>query len=118
MLAGLVGPAKGKAGLPPGPVSAGGDDDRVWRIDRAHLNAVETLASFTVPAVLAILVGLGPLFLGVLVWAQVLLRLGFSVVYVRGGPLAATGNLRTTLFVLSSGVTIVLVLATAWRAVT
>lgn len=116
VLAGLSGPAKGKSGLTGGPVADARDENRVYRIDRAHMNAVETLGPFTVAAVLAIWLGLSPEFLAWLVWLQVAIRLAYTVIYIRGGPAAKGGNLRTVVFLLGTALSAVLIVATAWRA--
>jgi uncharacterized MAPEG superfamily protein len=115
VMAGISGPAKAKAGVPSGPVADARDENRVYRIERVHMNAVETLPVFAVPAILAMLVGLNPVLLAVLVWLNVALRLVYTAVYLRGGPLAKGGSLRSVLFVAGSGATSVLALCVLWR---
>jgi hypothetical protein len=57
LLAVYSGSSKGRAGALSGPVLPADDDNLLYRIDRVHMNAVEALAPFVVPAVLAILAG-------------------------------------------------------------
>ncbi|MCB1390701.1 MAG: MAPEG family protein [Rhodobacteraceae bacterium] len=113
LLAGVSGPVKGKAGLSGGPVIGRGEESFAFRLDRAQMNNVESLTSFAVPAVLAMLVGVGAGFLAWLVWLQVALRLAHAGVYLAGGAVARGGNLRTVFFVLGLVVTLVLIVATA-----
>jgi hypothetical protein len=60
ILAIYSGSSKGRAGALCGPVLPADDDNRLYRIDRAHMNSVEALAPVVVPAVLAMMVGVGP----------------------------------------------------------
>lgn len=98
----IVGPLKGKFGLPGGPVMGSGEDSFLFRADRAQGNSVESLPFFLAPAILAIMVGVAPGFLAVLVWAYLALRVLYALIYLRGGALAKGGNLRTVLHVLAS----------------
>ncbi|WP_352472949.1 MULTISPECIES: MAPEG family protein [unclassified Mesorhizobium] len=41
------------------PVVPADDDNRLYRIDRVHMNSVEALAPFIVPAVPAMMAGVG-----------------------------------------------------------
>lgn len=116
LLAGNAGRAKGAAGLPSGPVPDPGDDNPLHRIDRAHLNWVESLTAFVVPALLAMQVAIGPGFLAALVWLYVLFRLLHLFVYLRGGAAARGGSLRTGLYMLGMLVNVVLIGATGWAA--
>ncbi|TIU91227.1 MAG: MAPEG family protein, partial [Mesorhizobium sp.] len=49
--------SKGRAGALSGPIVPADDDNLLYRIDRVHMNSVEALAPFVVPAMLAMLVG-------------------------------------------------------------
>ena len=118
LLAVYSGMAKGQAKVLAGPVADARDDNPLYRIDRVHMNSVEALAPFAVPAILAMLAGVGPALLGILVWLHLAIRLAHLVVYLRGGTPATGGSLRTLLYVASGLVTIVLVLVTAWSALT
>ena len=118
LLAIYSGISKGRAKALAGPVADARDDNPLYRIDRAHMNSVEALAPFAVPAVLAMLVGVGPVLLAILVWLHLAIRLAHLVVYLRGGRPATGGNVRTVLYVSSGLVTIVLILVTAWTALT
>lgn len=60
LLAIYSGSSKGRAGALSGPVLPADDGNLLYRIDRVHMNSVEALAPFVVPAVLAMLVGVGP----------------------------------------------------------
>src|SRR5215475_7118412 len=60
LLAVYSGSSKGRAGALSGPVLPADDDNLLYRIDRVHMNAVEALTPFVVPAVLAMMVGVGP----------------------------------------------------------
>ena len=56
------------------------------------MNSVEALAPFVVPAVLAMMVGVGPTTLATLVWVYLAIRLIHLVIYLRGGNAAKGGN--------------------------
>lgn len=115
-LAVYSGSSKGFAGKLSGPVIPADDDNPLYRIDRVHMNSVEALAPFVVPAVLAMMVGVGPVTLAVLVWVHLAIRLTHMGIYLRGGDAAKGGGLRTILYVSGAAVTLVLVLATGWAA--
>ena len=117
VLAVYSGASKGRAGALSGPVIPADDDNLLYRIDRVHLNSVEALAPFVAPAVLAMMVGVGPTILAVLVWLHLGLRLVHLAVYIRGGNAAKGGSLRTILYVSGAVVTLVLVIITGWAAV-
>jgi uncharacterized MAPEG superfamily protein len=108
--------SKGRAGKLSGPVLPADDDNPLYRIDRAHLNSVEALAPFAIPAVIAMIVGLRPSVLAVLVWLFVLIRLAHVGIYLRGGSAAKGGSVRTVLYVSGAVVTVVLVVLTGWVA--
>jgi len=109
--------SKGRAGALSGPVLPADDGNLLYRIDRVHMNSVEALAPFIVPAVLAMLVGVGPTILAVLVWLHVAIRLIHLVIYVRGGNAAKGGSVRTILYVSGALVTVILIVVTGWVAV-
>jgi uncharacterized MAPEG superfamily protein len=109
--------SKGRAGALSGPVLPADDGNLLFRIDRVHLNGVEALAPFVVPAVLAMMVGVGPTLLAVLVWIHVVIRLAHLVIYLRGGDAAKGGSVRTILYVSGAFVTLTLVVATGWTAI-
>lgn len=117
LLAIYSGSSKGRAGALSGPVLPADDDNRLYRIDRAHMNSVEALAPFIVSAVLAIMVGVGPTTLAVLVWAYIAIRLAHLAVYLRGGNAAKGGSIRTILYVTGALVTIVLIVVTGGAAI-
>ncbi|HTN63833.1 MAG TPA: MAPEG family protein [Devosia sp.] len=118
LLALYSGRSKGAAGLLSGPVLDARDDNKLYRIDRVHMNSVEALAPFAVSAVLAMLVEVTPILLAILVWLHVAIRLAHMVVYLRGGEAAKGGHLRTVLYVSSALVTIVMIVAAGWAALT
>jgi uncharacterized MAPEG superfamily protein len=93
------------------------DANPLYRIDRVHLNSVEALTPFVVPAVLAIMLGVAPATLAVLVWLHVAIRLLHLAIYLRGGDAAKGGNARTVLYVSGALVTIALIVVTGWAAV-
>jgi uncharacterized MAPEG superfamily protein len=109
--------SKGRAGALSGPVLPADDGNLLFRIDRVHLNGVEALAPFVVPAVLAMMVGVGPTLLAVLVWIHVVIRLAHLVIYLRGGDAAKGGSVRTILYVSGALVTLTLGVATGWTAI-
>jgi uncharacterized MAPEG superfamily protein len=111
------GASKGFAGALSGPVIPADDDNLLYRIDRVHLNSVEALAPFVVPAVLAMLVGVAPATLAVLVWLHVAIRLLHLIVYLRGGNVARGGSVRTVLYVSGALVAAVLIVVTGWSAI-
>jgi uncharacterized MAPEG superfamily protein len=111
------GSSKGRAGALSGPVLPADDRNLLYRIDRAHMNSVEALAPFVVPAVLAMLVGVGPTTLAVLVWLHVAIRLIHSAIYLRGGHAAKGGSVRTILYVSGALVAVALIVVTGWTAI-
>ncbi|WP_296744572.1 MAPEG family protein [Mesorhizobium sp.] len=116
LLAVYSGVSKGFAGALSGPVFPADDGNRLYRIDRVHMNSVEALAPFVVPAVLAMMVGVGPVTLAVLVWAHLAIRLTHLVIYLRGGSAAKGGSVRTILYVSGALVMLALILVTGWAA--
>jgi len=117
LLAIYSGSSKGRAGALSGPVLPADDGNLLYRIDRVHMNSVEALAPFVVPAVLAMLVGVGPIALAVLVWAYVAIRMTHLVIYLRGGNAAKGGSVRTILYVSGALVTLIIIAMTGWAAV-
>ena len=111
------GSSKERAGALSGPVLPADDRNLLYRIDRAHMNSVEALAPFVVPAVLAMLVGVGPTTLAVLVWVHVAIRLIHSALYLRGGNAAKGGSVRTILYVSGALVAVALIVVTGWTAI-
>ena len=111
------GSSKGRAGALSGPVLPADDRNLLYRIDRTHMNSVEALAPFVVPAVLAMLVGVGPTTLAVLVWVHVAIRLIHSAIYLRGGNAAKGGSVRTILYVSGALVAVALIVVTGWTAI-
>jgi uncharacterized MAPEG superfamily protein len=84
VLAVYSGSSKGRAGALSGPVLPLDDDNLPYRIDRVHLNTVEALPPFVVPALLAMMVAVRPVTLATLVWVYVAIRLIHVAVYLRG----------------------------------
>ena len=117
VLAVYSGSSKGRAGALSGPVLPLDDDNLLYRIDRVHLNAVEALPPFVVPALLAMMVGIRPVTLATLVWIYVAIRLIHVAVYLRGGKAAKGGSIRTILYVSGALVTIVLIAITTVAAI-
>jgi uncharacterized MAPEG superfamily protein len=117
LLAVYSGSSKGRAGALSGPVLPADDDNRLYRIDRAHLNSVEALAPFVVPAVLGMMVGVGPATLAALVWLHLAIRLVHLAIYLRGGRAAKGGSYRTILYVSGAIVTLALIIVTGIAAV-
>jgi uncharacterized MAPEG superfamily protein len=116
ILANIAGPLKGKSGLIGGPVKDARDENLLFRIDRAHGNSVESIPPFLVPAILAMLVGVDPQLLAGLAWTFLAIRAAYAIIYVRGGPLAKGGSLRTILHVLGSLTTVALIVVVAVSA--
>ena len=108
-LAVYSGSSKGRAGALSGPVLPADDDNLLYRIDRVHMNAVEALTPFVVPAVLAMMVEVRPATLATLVWIYIAIRLIHVAVYLRGGNAAKGGSIRTILYVSGALVTIILI---------
>jgi uncharacterized MAPEG superfamily protein len=117
VLAVYSGSSKGRARALSGPVLPLDDDNLLYRIDRVHLNAVEALPPFVVPALLAMMVGIRPVTLATLVWIYVAIRLIHVAVYLRGGKAAKGGSIRTILYVSGALVTIVLIAVTTVAAI-
>lgn len=112
------GSSKGRAGALSGPVLPADDDNPLYRIDRVHMNAVEALTPFVVPAVLAMMVGVRPAVLATLVWVHTAIRLTHVAIYLRGGNAAKGGSIRTILYVAGALVTIALIVTTMVAAIT
>lgn len=110
------GSSKGFAGKLSGPVIPADDDNCLYRIDRVHMNSVEALGPFVVPVLLAMMVGVEPVTLAVLVWVHLAIRFVHMIIYLRGGNAAKGGSVRTILYVSGALVTLVLVLVTGWAA--
>ena len=115
ILSPIVAPLKRRAGIAPGGLPEGGYDNGLYRLDRTYQNAVENFAIFAVPALLAMMLGIGQGFLALLVWIHVAARLVYNAMYLRkiGAPI---GGIRTMVFAVGWLVNIVLVLAVAWAA--
>ena len=111
------GSSKGRAGALSGPVLPADDNNLLYRIDRVHMNAVEALTPFVVPAVLAMMVRVRPATLATLVWVYVAIRLIHVAVYLRGGKAAKGGSIRTILYVAGAFVTIALIITTMVAAI-
>jgi uncharacterized MAPEG superfamily protein len=117
LLAVYSGSSKGRAGALSGPVFPADDGNLLYRIDRVHMNAVEALTPFVVPAVLAMIVGVRPATLATLVWIYIAIRLIHVAVYLRGGNAAKGGSIRTILYVSGALATIVLIAITTVAAI-
>ncbi|WFU14217.1 MAPEG family protein [Bradyrhizobium sp. CB3481] len=117
LLAVYSGSSKGRAGALSGPVLPADDGNLLYRIDRVHMNAVEALTPFVVPAILAMMVGVRPATLATLVWIYTAIRLIHIAVYLRGGNAAKGGSIRTVLYVSGALVTIILIAVTAAAAI-
>lgn len=109
--------SKGRVGALSGPVLPADDDNPLYRIDRVHMNAVEALTPFVVPAVLAMMVGVRPAVLAALIWLYAAIRLTHVAVYLRGGNAAKGGSIRTILYVAGALVTIALIVTTMVAAI-
>ncbi|MGY3076032.1 putative MAPEG superfamily protein [Bradyrhizobium sp. LM6.10] len=116
LLAVQSGYSKGRAGALSGPILPADDANLLYRIDRVHMNSVEALAPFVVPAVLAMMVGVRPSTLALLVWTHVAIRLVHTAIYLRGGNAAKGGSVRTILYVSGALVTVILVVLTGRAA--
>ncbi len=117
LLAVYSGSSKGRAGALSGPVLPADNDNLLYRIDRVHMNTVEALTPFVVPAVLAMMTGVGPATLATLVWIYIAIRLIHLAVYLRGGNAAKGGSIRTILYVSGALVTIILIAITTVAAI-
>ena len=117
VLAVYSGSSKGRAGALSGPVLPADDNNLLYRIDRVHMNAVEALTPFVVPAALAMMVGVSPATLATLVWFYIAIRLIHVAIYLRGGNAAKGGSIRTILYVSGALVTVVLIAVTMVAAV-
>ena len=90
---------KGQAGLPGGAVADARHDNLIFRVDRTHVNSVESVPAFVLSAILALLMGVAAGWLALLVWVYLGIRLAHAAVYLRGGTLARGGGVRTLLHV-------------------
>ncbi|TPN43337.1 MAPEG family protein [Mesorhizobium sp. B1-1-7] len=109
--------SKGRRGVLSGPIVPADDDNLLYRIDRVHMNSVEALAPFVVPALLAMTVGVAPAALAVLVGLHLAIRLVHCGIYIRGGNAAKGGSIRTILYVSGALVTAVLIVMTGWAVI-
>jgi uncharacterized MAPEG superfamily protein len=116
VLANMSGPFKGKAKLVGGPVADARDENFLFRLDRTHVNTVESIVPFVIPALLGMMLGIAPGILSALVWLFLALRALYAVVYLRGGSLAKGGSLRTALHVLGSLTTLAMMFFVAKAA--
>ena len=117
VLAAYSGSSTGRAKALSGPVLPADDDNLLYRIDRVHMNSVEALTPFVVPALLAMMVGVRPASLATLVWIYIAIRVIHVVVYLRGGNAAKGGSIRTILYVAGALTTVVLIAMTVVAAV-
>ena len=117
VLAVYSGSSKGRAKALSGPVLPADDDNLLYRIDRVHMNSVEALTPFVVPALLAMMVGIRPALLATLVWVYIAIRVIHVVVYLRGGNAAKGGSIRTILYVAGALTTVVLIAMTMVAAI-
>ena len=116
LLAVHSGYSKGRAGALSGPVLPADDGNPLYRIDRVHVNSVEALAPFVVPAVLAMMVGAGR-------------HAGGASLGPCRDPPDSLGDLfarrqrgerwqrQTILYVSGALVTVVLIVVTGWAAI-
>ena len=111
------GSSKGRAGALSGPVLPADDDNLLYRIDRVHMNAVEALPPFVVPAVLAMMAEVRHATLAALVWIFIAIRVIHVAVYLRGGKAAKGGSIRTILYVSGALVTIIVIATTTVAAI-
>jgi uncharacterized MAPEG superfamily protein len=117
VLAIYSGSSKGRAGALSGPVLPADDNNLLYRIDRAHMNAVEALTPFVVSATLAMMAGVSPALLATLVWVYTTIRVLHVAVYLRGGNAAKGGSIRTVLYVSGALTTVVLIATTMVAAI-
>jgi uncharacterized MAPEG superfamily protein len=117
VLAVYSGSSKGRAKALSGPVLPADDDNLLYRIDRVHMNSVEALTPFVVPALLAMMVGIRPALLATLVWVYIAIRVIHVAVYLRGGNAAKGGSIRTILYVAGALTTVVLIAMTMVAAI-
>ena len=105
----VVSAKKAGAKVKPGSEPEGSYDDPIYRWHRAHLNAVEHLPVFAIPALLAMSIGVSATWVNGLIWGSVALRLVFTFVYVQniGKP---TQSVRTFTFVAGWVLTVILVI--------
>ena len=117
VLAVYSGSSKGRAKALSGPVLPADDDNLLYRIDRVHMNSVEALTPFVVPALLAMMVGIRPALLATLVWVYIAIRVIHVAVYLRGGNASKGGSIRTILYVAGALTTVVLIAMTMVAAI-
>ena len=117
VLAVYSGSSKGRAKALSGPVLPADDDNLLYRIDRVHMNSVEALTPFVIPALLAMMVGIRPALLATLVWVYIAIRVIHVAVYLRGGNAAKGGSIRTILYVAGALTTVVLIAMTMVAAI-
>ncbi|QQA44192.1 MAPEG family protein [Pelagovum pacificum] len=106
---------KGKAGLAPGATPDPDYASADYRLDRSYLSTVEMLAYFAPIVFAAILAGVSPVMVGLLVWISLALRIAAVFVYIRGMGQGYSG-LRTNLIVGHSLCTFLLLILTVFAA--
>lgn len=108
LLGPIVAAKKAAAGITPGSEPDKGYDDGIYRIHRAHMNAVENYAQFAIPALFAMLLGVSAVWVCWLVWLTVAARLAYTAVYLMniGKP---AQSIRTFVYVGAWAVNVVMV---------
>ena len=114
LLGPIVGAKKASENIKPGSEPEGDYTSVVYRWHRAHLNAVENIGTFGITAILAMLVGVAPMWVNGLVWGTVILRVIYTYVFLQGIGKPAQG-LRTFLFVATWVLTLILVALVVFR---
>ena len=117
IIAMILGPVtaalKGNAGLSPGETPKADYGDRLYRMERAHINTVETLGVMLAVVVIAILMGVSPFWVNLLTSVALISRILMIFVHIRGIGKAVQGP-RTFLFVIGWGTQVALALMTIW----
>lgn len=89
---------KGAANLAPGDTHKADYENAAYRLDRAYMNTVETLAFYAAIVVAAVLAGANPFWINLLATWALVLRIAANVVYLRGIG-QAYGGLRTQMMI-------------------
>ena len=112
----LVGAGKAKAGAIPGSEPPADYENPLYRANRSHQNGVENMAAAAVALFAAILVGLSPWWVNLLMVLFLVFRIIYVVIYANNIG-KATQGVRTFVYVASWAMLIVLCGMAIWALI-
>ena len=111
LLSAATGIRKGAKNMVPGQQHLADYDDPSYRLDRAFMNAAESLPVFATVLLAAVLAGVSPFMVNLAASVGLVIRLVYTFCYLRKIG-AAYGGLRTVLTVISSVLLYIVVVMT------